>query len=113
MYVHAIEWAAIAFLEAEADLDIIEKERNGVNYYLAGGEHSIVDELSGRGNVDQKTISIINSTNRVERRWIAHHKSGDTHRDDVDAVRGRLEVLFDSLFSSLAIEASEDDDLGE
>lgn len=107
MYIHAIEWAAITFLEAEADIDIIEKEREGVNYYLAGGEHSIVNELSRHADVDQKTISVINSTNRLERRWVAHHKSGETRRDDVDAVRGRLETLVDSLFRQLAIEAEE------
>lgn len=113
MYIHAIEWAAITFLEAEVDLDIIEKEREGMNYYLAGGEHSIVDELSRHADVDQKTVSVINSTNRLERRWVAHHKSGDTHRDDVDAVRGRLETLVDSLFGPLAIEAPDTDESEE
>lgn len=110
MYIHGIEWAAITFLEAEPELDIIEKEREGVNYYLAGGQHNIVDELGQHAEVDQKTVSVINSTNRIERRWIAHHKSGDTHRDDVDAVRGRLETLVDSLFGPLAVETRERDE---
>ena len=105
MYIHAIEWTAITFLESEVDLDIIEKERQGVRYYLGGGEHSIADELNRHANVDQKTVSVIKSTNRLERRWVAHHKSGKTHRDDVDAIRGRLETLVDSLFGPLAIEA--------
>lgn len=109
MYIHAIEWAAISFLEAEARTDIIEQERNGVRYYLAGGQHSIVDELENHSSVDQKTISIINNINRVERRWVAHHKSGQTHRDDVDALRSRLETLVDSLFGPLAISSTEDD----
>lgn len=52
MYVHAIEWAAITFLEAQAGLDIIEKEREGVDYYLSGGERSIVDALSEHEDVD-------------------------------------------------------------
>lgn len=108
MYIHAIEWAAITFLEAEANLDIIEKEREGVNYYLAGGEHSLVDELNEHADVDQKTVSVINSINRLERRWVAHHKSGKTKRDDVDAVRSRLEILVESLFEALAIEAEGD-----
>lgn len=110
MYIHAIEWAAITFLEAEVDLDIIEKERQGTQYYLAGGQNSIIDELSRAANVDQKTISIINSINRLERRWVAHHKSGDTHRDDVDAIRSRLETLVESLFKPLAAEMMEDTD---
>lgn len=113
MYIHAIEWAAITFLEAEANLDIIEKEREGVDYYLAGGEHSIVRELNRHAEVDQKTVSVINSTNRLERRWVAHHKSGKTHRDDVDAIRSRLETLVDSLFGPLAIDIKEPDQTEE
>lgn len=68
MYIHAIEWAAITYLETEAGLDVIEKEREGVRYYLASGEHSLVDELSEHVEVDQKTLSQMAHLNRLERR---------------------------------------------
>lgn len=109
-YTHAIEWSAIAYLEAEADLDVIEEEREGINYYMAGGEHSIVDEIEKRTDVDQKTVSYINTVNRLERRWVAHHKSGKTHREDVDSLRARLGTLVDSLFGPIAKKREGPDD---
>lgn len=98
MYIHAFEWAAITFLEAKGDLDIIEKERQGTNYYLAGGHHNLLDELDEHVEIDQKTLSQIASVNRLERRWAAHHKSGETLRQEVDAVRARLGKFIELLF---------------
>lgn len=113
MYVHAIEWAAITFLEAQAGLDIIEKEREGVDYYLSGGERSIVDALSEHEDVDPRTVTVIKSMNRLERRWVAHQKSGDTDQSDLDAVRGRLKILVNSLFGPLARDLGPDEDAVE
>lgn len=101
MYIHAIEWAVIAYLEDVKGLDVIEEERNGARYYLAGGEHSLLDELTEVAEVDQKTISVISQVNSVERRWVAHHKSGDTYQDDVDAIRTRLKTVVEDLFKPL------------
>lgn len=111
MYIHAIEWAVITYLEDVAGLDVIEKERDGMRYYLAGGEHSLLDELEACAEVDQKTISFISQLNTVERRWIAHHKSGETFQDDVDAVRSRLKTIVEDLFEPLTdrLEAEEMD----
>lgn len=100
MYIHAIEWAAITFLEDQASLDIIEKEREGVDYYLTGGERSIVEALREHDDVDPRTVTVIKSMNRLERRWVAHQKSGNTDRGDLDAVQGRLKILVESLFGT-------------
>lgn len=104
MYIHAIEWSAIAYLEAEAYHDVIEKERDGVRYYLASGQHNLIDGLNEHVEVDQKTLSQIAHLNRIERRWVAHHKSGETYKDDVDAVRARLNNLVSTLFEEPALE---------
>jgi len=36
--------------------------------------------------------------NRAERRWMAHHKSGQTLQDDVDQIRSRLSEFVETLF---------------
>lgn len=98
-YIHAFEWTAITYLEAAADIDIIEEELNGNLYYFAKGEDSLLDELQQQVQIDQKTVSRIESMNRAERRWMAHHKSGSTLPDEVDAVRARLRTFLQTLFS--------------
>ncbi|MCU4753412.1 hypothetical protein OB919_15720 [Halobacteria archaeon AArc-curdl1] len=97
-YIHAFEWASIAYLEEEAGLDIIERERDGVYYNFAGGRHSLLDELTSHVEIDQKTLSKIQSMNRAERRWMAHHKSGNTLQKEVDALRARLNQFLKTLF---------------
>lgn len=98
-YIHAFEWAAIAYLEAVAGLDIIEQERNGNLYYFAKGNQNLLDELEKHVDVDQKTISRIKSMNQAERRWMAHHKSGTTLPDEVNAARARLREFLQTLFA--------------
>ncbi|WP_276246171.1 hypothetical protein [Haladaptatus sp. YSMS36] len=100
MYIHAYEWLVIAYLEDREDVDIIDREQSGqeVYYSLAGRSPSLMDELTNHVNLDQKMISRIESMNRAERRWMAHHKSGETLKQDVDAVRARLAKLLGSLF---------------
>lgn len=99
MYIHGYEWAAIAYLEAEADVDIIHREQEEDVYYtLAGRDPRLIDELTKHVEIDQKTLSRIDSMNQAERRWMAHHKSGQTLRDDVDAVRSRLGTFVGILF---------------
>jgi len=54
------------------------EEQDGNYYNFAGGQNSILDELTEYAELDQKTVSKIESMNRAERRWMAHHKSGQT-----------------------------------
>lgn len=100
MYVHAYEWSIIAYLEHSEDVNIIEREQEGqdVYYSLAGRSPSLLDELTNHLNLDQKMISRIESMNRAERRWMAHHKSGETLQQEVDAIRARLATLLGVLF---------------
>lgn len=104
MYVHAFEWAAITYLEDQTGRDIIEREREGANYYLVGSQesNSILDELNRNVEIDQKTLALISNMNRLERRWVAHHKSGETLQKEVDSVRGRLKIFVETLFESPA-----------
>lgn len=98
-YIHAIEWAFIAYLESEQDLDVIQKEQQGGVYYnLAGGHHSLLDEVTDNVNLSQKTVSSITSMNQAERRWMAHHKSGETLGYDVMGLRSRLGTILKELF---------------
>ena len=108
-YIHAFEWTAITYLENSTGIDIIEREQNGNYYNFAGGQNSILDELTEHAELDQKTVSKIESMNRAERRWMAHHKSGQTLQDDVDQVRTRLSELIETLFPTDTIrELTED-----
>lgn len=99
MYVHAIEWAIITYLEDQEDFDVIEKENQGEYFYLAGKKPNLLDELRKHVEIDQKTIERIEELNRSERRWMAHHRSGETLQGDVDAVRSRLGALIKTLYS--------------
>lgn len=100
MYIHAYEWSIIAYLEDRENVNIIDREQKGqeVYYSLAGRSPSLMDELTKHTNLDQKTVSRIESMNRAERRWMAHHKSGETLQQEVDAVRARLATLLGTLF---------------
>lgn len=95
-YVHAIEWAIISYLEAARDIDIIEQEDNG-DYHTY---HELLDELSDTADIDQKTKSKLSIYNSAERRWTAHHKTGKTTLPDITAVRNRLLILIEQLFSN-------------
>lgn len=98
-YIHAVEWAFIAYLEANHGLDVIQKEQQGGVYYnLAGGHHSLLDEVMNHVNLDQKVVSSIRSMNQAQRRWIAHHKSGETLGHDVMSLRSRLKTILKELF---------------
>ncbi|MDS0297774.1 hypothetical protein NDI76_03375 [Halogeometricum sp. S1BR25-6] len=98
-YIHAIEWAAIAYLQSEADIDVIEEETEGNRlYYFAGRDDSVISQLKKSATVDQKTLSRIEEMNRTERRWMAHHKSGDILHSEVVSIRERLLKLLEQLF---------------
>ena len=96
-YIHAIEWTIIAYLKTD-ELDIIEKEKDGTYYNLAGGRNSLLEEVNERAGLDQKTTSQLRSFNRAERRWMAHHKSGEILPEEIEAVRARLRSLVEKLF---------------
>lgn len=99
MYIHGYEWAAIAYLEEYGDLDVVERERDGEYYTLAGREPTLINELREYVDIDQITLSRINNMNRAERRWMAHHKSGTILQEEVDAVRSRLGAFMEALYS--------------
>lgn len=98
-YIHAIEWSIISYLKESDDTDIIEKEKNGHYYNFAAGQNNLLDELSESVDIDQKTYSKIKSMNQAERRWSAHHKSGKLTFSEIKAIRSRLKLLLEKLFT--------------
>ncbi|MFY4816540.1 hypothetical protein ACOJIV_28295, partial [Haloarcula sp. AONF1] len=96
-YIHAIEWTAITYLNQNG-LDIVENEKNGNYYNFAGGNNSMLDELKETADIDQKMITQLESMNRAERRWMAHHKSGKILPEEVEAIRARFNSLVELLF---------------
>lgn len=98
-YIHAIEWSMIAYLKSEENIDIIQREKSGRNYYFAANEHNLLDELTKHKDITQKTESKIRNMNYAERRWAAHHKDGETTVSDTESVRDRLIILLKELFS--------------
>lgn len=98
-YIHAFEWAMITYLEDKNDIDIIEREKDGELYYFTGGEKNLLDEMKKvSAPINQKMETKIKSLNRVERRWMAHHKSGNTLPSEVLALRERLGHFLTGLF---------------
>jgi len=69
-----------------------EKQEDGEYYW------KLVEELEQDKYVSQKTYEKLRKMNSVERRWMAHHKSGDLAETDVRNVRDRLEILIRELF---------------
>lgn len=62
------------------------------------GSPNLLDVLTDYVTLDQKTINRIEDLKRAERRWMAHHKSGEVLRDEVESVRSRLGVILTRLF---------------
>ncbi|QCC50164.1 hypothetical protein DV733_02480 [Halapricum salinum] len=93
-YILCIEWLIITHLKREGRRDVIEEEKEeGGEYY-----RELVRELKDDEYVSQKTFEKLDEMNSVERRWMAHHKSGELAETDVRNVRDRLEILIRELF---------------
>lgn len=99
-YIHAIEWAFIAYIDILASIDIIyEEQHNNKNHYFAGRNPNLLTEVQNHNALSQTNESWISGRNRVERRWIAHHESGSILETDVKSVRARLADILTDLFT--------------
>lgn len=96
-YIHAIEWTIIDYLNRTGDVDVIEHEQEDTDVYY--GYQTLVDKIRNDTPTTQRTMNFLDKLNGAERRWIAHHKSGDTVESDVDNVRERVFVLIDELYA--------------
>jgi hypothetical protein len=94
-YILCIEWTIITHLLRKEGRDIIEEEKEGSGKYY----YQLVGELENDDKVSQKTYERLDNLNSVERRWMAHHKSGELAETDVRNVRDRMEILIRELFS--------------
>lgn len=95
-YIQAIEWVILHYKVMADEGDLVEQQQKGEigPVYFS----DLVDELREATAASQKTISKLENFNRAERRWMAHHKSGDLQRQDVENVRSTLLRLSDELF---------------
>jgi hypothetical protein len=96
-YIQVIEWAIIHYKVSKDDEDLVEKQQNGEigPVYFS----DLAKELENDTSASQKTISKLKNLNKAERRWMAHHKSGELQRQDVENVRSTVLRLGKELFS--------------
>jgi hypothetical protein len=94
-YIQAIEWSILHYKITEEDTDLIEAQQKGETGYLQFIH--LVQKIQGDGSISQKTSSKLENMNNAERRWMAHHKSGQLERQDVENVRSTLFRLTDEL----------------
>ena len=95
-YIQGIEWTILYYKIQQDDEDIVEEQQNGEigPVYFS----DLTEELEEDTPASQKTISKLSNFNQAERRWMAHHKSGELQRQDVENVRSTLLRLSDELF---------------
>jgi hypothetical protein len=93
-YIQGIEWVVLHYKVTESKKDFVEQQQNGEigPVYFS----DLVDELDDSA-ASQKIISKLENLNRAERRWMAHHKSGELQRQDVENVRSTLLRLSEEL----------------
>ncbi len=94
-YIQAIEWSVLHYKITEEDTDLIEAQQKGETGYLRFID--LVQKIQGDTPISQKTSSKLENMNNAERRWMAHHKSGQLERQDVENVRSTLFRLTDEL----------------
>lgn len=96
-YILGIEWTIIAFLDYTESIDIVEqeKEQDGPGKFF----WELVEDLEEQGVASQTTMEKLQKIGNTERHWMAHHKFGEIPVEDVQAVKRRLSVLTDELFS--------------
>lgn len=92
-YIHGIEWVIIDYFQREKDEDLVEQEKQGKELYYFRDLVNRLDETPA----SQKTIDRLAQMNANERRWIAHHKSGQAMESDVRRVQDPLQVLLSEL----------------
>lgn len=97
-YIHTIEWTIIDYLNRIDDVDVIDHEQEDTD--IRYKYQNLVDKIRHDTPTSQHTMNFLDKLNGAERRWIAHHKSGDTIKSDVDNVRDRIFVLIDELYTN-------------
>lgn len=87
-YIQGIEWVILHHKATVENEDLVEQQQTGEigPVYFT----DLVDKLREDTAASQKTISKLENFNQAERRWVAHHKSGELQRQDVENVRSTL-----------------------
>lgn len=94
-YIQAIEWVILYYKITLENVDLIEEQKEDDKYFTF---NNLVQKIEYGTPVKQKTLEKLNNINAAERKWAAHHKSGEITRVDVDNVRSTLFRLIDDLF---------------
>jgi len=78
-FVHAIEWTLITGLKAKGK-DIIKEEiEKNRRYHLS----ELVEESHRLGMISDKMYDRLKNFNQIQRRWSAHHKTGELIEKDI------------------------------
>lgn len=93
-YIQAIEWVILYYKITVEDVDLVEEQRKDDKYY--NFDHLVQKIVQGTP-VKQKTLGKLKNINTAERRWAAHHKTGEITRVDVENVRSTLFRLIEDL----------------
>lgn len=92
-FLHAIEWALIVKLK-DVGRDVVKEERERrKKYYLK----DLCDSAHKMGIISDKMYDRLLKFNESERRWTAHHKTGETTEDDAIYVMNLLQKLIEKL----------------
>lgn len=93
-YIHAIEWVILSYKVVQEETDLVEEQRAEDKHFTF---HHLVAKIRNGTPASQKTISKLENMNSAERRWAAHHKTGEVERAEVENVRSTLFRLIDEL----------------
>lgn len=95
-YILGIEWAIISYFNLQNERDLIEEgmEERRHGYYFG----DLVNILEDDDVASQTTIDSLGKIGETERHWMAHHKSGEITREDIQPIKKRLGVLLEELF---------------
>lgn len=89
-FVHAIEWALITGLKVKGKDIIKEEVEKKKRYYNL---LDLIEESHRQGIISDKMYDRLKNFNQTQRRWAAHHKTGDMIGKDIKDVTELFEEL--------------------
>ncbi|OYT60804.1 hypothetical protein B6U81_04350, partial [Thermoplasmatales archaeon ex4484_30] len=95
-FVHAIEWTLVTGLKIKGK-DIIKEERKKKRYHLS----NLIEESHRQGIISDKMYDRLKNFNQTQRRWAAHHKTGDVIEKDMKDVTELFKELVNEICNHL------------
>lgn len=94
-YILGIEWLILHYRATEENEDLVKQQQKGEIGPVYFDD--LVDKIREDAAASQKTMNKLEKFHKAERRWMAHHKSGELQRQDVENVRSTLLQLSEEL----------------